>query len=139
MTNDVDWKAPPSRKRDGAWVARLLPLMERPTEWALVATYETQTTASSTVGGLRKGRLRIPEGRWDFRSSGADVFARYLGPTLTLSEPPGALQEPLEAPPAPSEPSTEPPEPEEDEPEEPEQSTSVVNITTDGEGRLFRS
>lgn len=76
---DIVWADPPARKRT-PWVTRLLPLIERPGSWARIHTMGTEGSAQATVSTLRSGKLMRPTGAWEFRSDGADVYARYMGP-----------------------------------------------------------
>lgn len=83
---------PPRRRTSttrsgGVWVDRLLPLVERPDEWARVGAWPT-----STASRLKNGKILIPPGRWDFATREMDgegehapkgkawLYACYLGP-----------------------------------------------------------
>lgn len=82
MTDEFDkieWVDPPPPQRT-AWVVRLAPLTQRQGEWAKVHTMGTEGSAQATVSTLRSGVLKRPAGSWEFRASGADVYARYMGP-----------------------------------------------------------
>lgn len=80
----VKWEEP-SVTGPGVWEARLLPLIDRPDEWAVV--YETDKPATAHVirNQLIAGRYGLPnaEGAWEFKArkagSGGKVYARYLG------------------------------------------------------------
>jgi len=74
--NVTEWRSPPTI-RD--WQSLLEPLKDRPNVWAVVAKYETQNGAASCASKLRHGTYRIPAGRYQYRSSKDEVFARYLG------------------------------------------------------------
>lgn len=85
--SEIEFRDPPPEAKGtpGAWLRRLEPLMGRPGEWAMVKTTPTFATASATAQQLRRGTMRPPPGRWEFRSAraggdGGEVFARYLGP-----------------------------------------------------------
>jgi hypothetical protein len=70
--------------RRAVWVARLEPLMDRPMEWARVATRPTRMGAAGAVNALKHGRLEAPPGKWEFAARTVDgehrVYARYMGP-----------------------------------------------------------
>lgn len=91
---EIVWGDPPPRQRgkrsSTVWTRRLTPLMERPNEWAMVADYPTERSAITTASALRNGRLRIPEGRWEFEWGPFDgrggLWARYLGPSAPGAE-----------------------------------------------------
>lgn len=74
---EIEWREPPRLERN--WQALLEPLKERPSEWAVVATYPSGESARSTAYRLRSGLLKTPSGFFEFASSGNDVHARYLG------------------------------------------------------------
>lgn len=79
---EVDWVdalPEPTRGRNGIWEERLEPLRVRPGHWARIAKSKSATSAAVTANNLRKGRNRIPWGRWEFASRGEYIFARYLG------------------------------------------------------------
>lgn len=82
MPEEIEFRDPPSSPRGvpGTWAERLSPLLEHVGRWAVVRTTPTSNTASKTAWLLRKGQFVPPPGRWEFRSSGCEVFARYLGP-----------------------------------------------------------
>lgn len=79
----VKWQEPPLRG-PGTWEARLLPLMERPGEWALVHETPSAGSARSARQQLVDGRFSVPQGEWEFTArktnKGGEVYARYLGP-----------------------------------------------------------
>ena len=82
---EIEWRDPgPSRRgfgaRGGVWVDRLRPLMDHPGRWAVVYKTDKQTKASGMAAALRQGKTRKPEGKWDIRSRGLEVFAQYVGP-----------------------------------------------------------
>jgi len=74
--NVTEWRSPPTIKD---WQLSLEPLKDRPNVWAVVAKYETPNGAASTASKLRNGTYRSPAGRYQYRSSKCEVFARYLG------------------------------------------------------------
>jgi hypothetical protein len=57
---------------------RLTPLMERPGEWAMV--HRASTRAATAASALRNREYHYPPGKWEFRSSHRELFARYIGP-----------------------------------------------------------
>ena len=79
----VDFDTPPPPEAYVRWADRLAPLLARPGEWARVRDAWTKKDARRFVGELRKGRMHIPAGRWEFRHGEKDgrpgVWARYLG------------------------------------------------------------
>lgn len=83
--NGVIWEDPhPVANQRGVWLKRLAPLTTTPGRWARVAERPPGNGAAVIVAGLRRGRLLIPEGDWEFaarQANGASyVYARYLGP-----------------------------------------------------------
>jgi len=83
---EIRWENPPSTRggRYTDWNALLLPLMEQPNRWAIIATRPTSMSAQSAAGGLRAKRSKMPPGRWEFAARQVDgehrIYARYLGP-----------------------------------------------------------
>lgn len=79
---DLVFCEPPSQR--DTWTRRLLPLLDRPGEWARVAVYARSDRAYTAAKDLRRGRCPLThEGRWDFVARGCDdrsgwgVWARY--------------------------------------------------------------
>jgi hypothetical protein len=83
LGDSVVWEQPPPRKdadRVGAWERRLMPLRERPGEWARVKDGLTERTAQTYASELRRTkRYRKPAGRYEFAARGGAIYARYLG------------------------------------------------------------
>jgi len=86
-TTKIEWREPaPSRRGfggvPGIWIERLQPLLAHAGRWAVVYTAEDgkATKASGMAASLRNPKTRKPEGKWEFTSRGAEVFARYIGP-----------------------------------------------------------
>lgn len=79
---EIEFRDPPKVNSEsiGLWVQTLAPLIDHPERWAVIATRDSITSARNLAANLRNGRVRRPEGRWEFRQRGAEVFARYLGP-----------------------------------------------------------
>jgi hypothetical protein len=84
----VIWEDPPEtagKPPAGIWIKRLTPLIDRPNTWARVVTVANPNLSASQVAALRRGRFRMPAGRFEFASrrladgTGA-IYARYLGP-----------------------------------------------------------
>ena len=73
--NVIEWRSPTTND----WQSLLEPLKDRPNVWAAVAKYGTSGSARSTAHQLRNGAYRTPAGRYQYRSSKGEVFARYLG------------------------------------------------------------
>lgn len=75
----IIWQEPPEQER--SWRARLAPLVEQPEDWALVYCAPTPSTARSAAVRLRKRVYTVPRPthRWEFKTSGTDVYARYIG------------------------------------------------------------
>lgn len=81
----LKWEEPPVTG-PGVWEARLLPLIDRPGEWAVV--YETDKPATAHVirNQLIAGRYGLPEvsGAWEFKArkaaKGGKIYGRYLEP-----------------------------------------------------------
>ena len=85
--SEIVWKDPPTQDNRYVWVDVLAPLVDHPGRWAIVRTTKTSAVARSTVDNLNRGTLRPPPGRWEFRASGCEVFARYLGPDTNGTNP----------------------------------------------------
>ncbi len=79
----VKWEEP-RLTGPGVWEARLLPLIDRPGDWAVV--YETDKPATAHVirSQLVTGRYGLPDvrGTWEFKArkaaEGGKIYARYL-------------------------------------------------------------
>lgn len=90
MTGIV-WQDPPAPAQGGpgkprAWVAEAAQLMAHPKRWALLKTFKSRADASDFKFAALKG-LRIafrPVGAWEFRVSGCDLYARYVGEDTDL-------------------------------------------------------
>lgn len=94
MASPITWKEPgPSLRggpgrQPGVWLERLQPLTAHAGRWAVIHTAEategTKATpaqkASAIASQLKKGKLRAPEGKWEFTSRQGEVFAKYVGP-----------------------------------------------------------
>lgn len=79
---DVKWEEPEPRLLSrSVWADRLTPLMERPNAWARVSEAKNAKAATTLASMLRRGRLRAPEGEWEFTTRENRVYARYLGPS----------------------------------------------------------
>lgn len=82
----IEFMDPPPPKRGGRnmWRENLKPLIDRPGEWARVRRAPSRAVAQSTVSHFRSNRATLPPGRWEFAcrvsETGADVYAKYLGP-----------------------------------------------------------
>lgn len=80
----IKWvnEPPPRRSRgkSGVYIELLTPMMEFPNRWAIIATRPSAQSAWNVVSQLRSGRVKRPEGRWEFESRGLDVYATYIGP-----------------------------------------------------------
>jgi hypothetical protein len=92
MTNEFDddvvFREPPASavggtRASGKWTARLAPLVDRPGEWAMVATYPEAQRAYIQVRNLKRA-VSVPPGQWEFTGRAVDgrgeVYARFLGP-----------------------------------------------------------
>lgn len=86
--NGIVWADPEDVKPRSRtlWRDRLLPVMERPGQWARVWEM-SHGSAWQVTAQLRRGIKPTPPGRWEFAtrtstddSSKAYVYARYLGP-----------------------------------------------------------
>ena len=55
-----------------------------------VATFNTRSSAASTVTNIKQGKRKIPAGKWSFTSRGnvaantSVLYAKYLGPDFSL-------------------------------------------------------
>ncbi len=79
----VKWEEPPI-VGPGVWESRLLPLIDRPGEWAVVYETDKTATAHTIRNQLLAGRYGLPSGRWEFKArktgAGGKIYARYLEP-----------------------------------------------------------
>lgn len=81
----VQWCDPPTLM--GPWVTVLLPVMERPGQWALVREFSRRSQASGAARYLRNHPgARVPPGGWEFKHGPLvpdqprfGVWARFLG------------------------------------------------------------
>ena len=84
--DEIRWEDPPETRGQGStkWLGVLRPLMAHPKRWAVVKAYPHSKTASAIVTNLRRRKLGVPPGQWEFasRTVGDEcrVYARYLGP-----------------------------------------------------------
>ncbi len=82
---EFQWEEPPEEafkatQPVGRWWARLSPLLERPGEWARVASgFDSSDAARRTVSHLKRRRVKYPPGRFEFVRTDDSVYARYLG------------------------------------------------------------
>ena len=78
---DIVWQDPP----DPAWTAEAAQLMAHPKRWALLKTYPNLALPSAIKrSALRGGQVALlPVGAWEFRVSGCDLYARYVGEDTT--------------------------------------------------------
>lgn len=90
---DFQWEEPTAQTkgrfvkgRDSVWQKRLRPCMIRPGDWARVHVANDANQASTMAWMLRVGKLRKPEGEWEFTSRGKFVYARFLGADETITE-----------------------------------------------------
>ena len=78
----IEWREPPAgttqRVGTSQWSKTLEPLMERPTVWAMVRTFNNNAGAASCASRLRKTNPMA--GKWEYVARDLEVFARYLGP-----------------------------------------------------------
>lgn len=108
MTNrdsvDIVWEEPPTttRPRTSIWEEGLLPLVDRPGQWARI--YEGHlATARGYTSNLNKRRFSIPhpDHEWEFQSRQEKVdgkpvgkiWARYIGPVGATKEADGHEEE----------------------------------------------
>jgi len=83
-----DWEDPPLRGGGGSgvWKERLGVVMTQPGKWARLVECSGTRRAEMHCGNLRAGKIKVPEGRWEFQSRSDKtvgkswVYARYLGP-----------------------------------------------------------
>lgn len=84
MTEDIIWENPPERRtQPTVWPQRLEPLKQKPGQWARIKT-GSPASMYSMAGNLRNGQVKVPSGRWEFRShkineNTGGLWARYLG------------------------------------------------------------
>lgn len=91
---DIVWQDPPApalggRGKPRAWVAEAAQLKAHPKRWALLKTCKSRADASSFKhSALVAGRVVAfrPLGAWEFRVSGCDLYARYVGEDTTTEE-----------------------------------------------------
>lgn len=79
----VEFRDPPSRRprRQLKWSPLCEAVMSRPGEWARIATLADAYQAVNAVRSLRSRKVRYPDGSFEFRHDGRQVYARYLGAT----------------------------------------------------------
>ena len=82
--SDVVWEDPPEkRNRHGVWIERLTPVMARTDQWARIDEQPDVLRAERTVSSLRRKKVKMPDGKWDFRHGVVDekhyIYARFLG------------------------------------------------------------
>lgn len=82
--SEIEWEDPPEafagKSTEGKWVRLLMPMIEFPQRWAKVRTCETNNHAQSICSQLKRRKVQIPDGRWEFIGRKNIVYARYLGP-----------------------------------------------------------
>lgn len=90
MTGIV-WQDPPAPARGGRgkarrWAAEAAQLRAHPKRWALLKPCTSAAEASSFKSSALKGTKVAfrPVGAWEFRVSGCDVYARYVGEDTDL-------------------------------------------------------
>lgn len=79
----IEFRDPPAAKAGTTsrpWVEALSPLLDHEGRWAVVRTLKSAAAASTALHRLRYRIVHMPAGKWEFRSSGPEVFARYIGP-----------------------------------------------------------
>jgi hypothetical protein len=83
----IVWCDPPTTRGKGVWERCLVPLIEKPGQWARVAVKETMQAAYSCASSLSRRKVKLPPGRWEFAArhlpddpKRGGVWARYLGP-----------------------------------------------------------
>ena len=79
MPHEVVWEDPPPPVQKRSWQEILAPLTECPERWARVADEGNAGRARGLAQNLRRGQIKVPDGRWEFVSRGRRVYARYLG------------------------------------------------------------
>lgn len=85
---DLIWEEPPLRggSNSGKWRELLSAVMTQPGKWARVMECQGMRRGEMHVGNLRSGKIRVPEGKWEFQSRSDKttgkswVYARYCGP-----------------------------------------------------------
>lgn len=79
----IEWQDPPPAARIGArvFVAEAEGLRAHPKRWALLKTYPAGVHASAFKSLAVRGRKAAfrPAEDWEFRVSGCDLYARYVG------------------------------------------------------------
>ena len=82
--SEIRWEDPPASDRVLSWREKLTPLVDYPKRWAVIAVKPGRVAANSLQLNLRRGRLTLPPGRWEFVYRVVEgehrVYARYLGP-----------------------------------------------------------
>lgn len=80
-STEIEWREPPAKstQRRTVWAARLTPLLNNPTVWAMVQRCNNDKAATQTVNRLRHAD-NLPPGKWEFAADNDEVFARYVGP-----------------------------------------------------------
>lgn len=77
----VKFQDPPEEppRRQLKWQPLCEKAMKAPGRWARIATTRNSYQAANAVRSLRSRKVKYPEGRWEFRNHGIEVYARYLG------------------------------------------------------------
>lgn len=79
--SEIERYEPEDKNRSAAmitWHDRLEPIAAVPGVWHTVRKMGSKGSAAATATRLRNGRLLIPEGEWEFGTSGANVLARKI-------------------------------------------------------------
>lgn len=85
MSEEIVWEDPPGDRRvTTKWVDLLVPLLEHLGEWGRIKEYGAPHSAYQAASHLRRGKVNVPEGNWEFQSGTKGgkgyLYARYLGP-----------------------------------------------------------
>lgn len=77
----VKFQDPPEEtpRRQLKWHPLCEQVMQAPGTWARIATTRNAYQAANAVRSLRSRKVKYPDGIFQFRNSGAEVYARYLG------------------------------------------------------------
>lgn len=79
---DIVWQDPPTRGGPPPkFLAEATALREHPKRWALLSTCGSAQGAANVCrqGRIGKRAAFRPAEHWEWRSSGCDVYVRYLG------------------------------------------------------------
>ncbi|MCA1569342.1 MAG: hypothetical protein LC798_03260 [Chloroflexi bacterium] len=85
LMTEIVWEEPPPRNGRGPKLAdQLIPLIDHPKRWALIATRASGGAAGAAAFNINRRRMMLPAGQWEARSAKRPdgtygIYARYMG------------------------------------------------------------